>query len=479
MRSDPSARCSFRHNRSSIWLRYSCALAGVFIILIGLSRLSSRQKHGSGADSEAFKWMGVSPQLEPFQPVRGKSHRASAVKPTAQEIVAGKLREFSAKRRELVHAIAERFKLVVPLEVERFFDALEAGRWEEADALFKSMRNGDYNGSPRSPELAQYWRAIVEAWGAAREVQSWPAQKLLDYGQSVLGSLRPGMIYMGGTDPGCFIPTMINETSDGEQHIVFTQNALADGRYQDYLNFLYGDRLAMLTPDDSQRALQDYTADVKSRLLHDQQFPDEPKQVRSGEHVSFNSNGEVEMAGQGSVFALNDRLLQILMQKNPGFSFALEESMPVKSTYAEAVPLGPLMEIGLTGDQNTLTAESAGQSVDFWRATADQLLSDAETPADSNARKAYAHMAQAQANLFADHNFNDQAEQAYNLALTLWPDSTEILANLTQLLAQEGRINDAMSLLEKFTQNYPDKRQTVEGIRQTFASALGPVSPGH
>jgi hypothetical protein len=31
------------------------------------------------------------------------------------------------------------------------------------------------------------------------------------------------MAYAGGTDPGCFIPTMLNETTDGEQHIVFTQ----------------------------------------------------------------------------------------------------------------------------------------------------------------------------------------------------------------------------------------------------------------
>jgi len=52
----------------------------------------------------------------------------------------------------------------------------------------------------------------------------------------------------------------------------------------------------------------------------------------------------------------------------------------------------------------------------YWRDLAQQLLSDPETPDDSSVRKAYAHMAQAQANLFANHNLNDQAEQAYRVA---------------------------------------------------------------
>ena len=45
----------------------------------------------------------------------------------------------------------------------------------------------------------------------------WPAQKLLDYGDATLGSLRPGMVYVGGTDPGRGIPTLLNETGDGAQ----------------------------------------------------------------------------------------------------------------------------------------------------------------------------------------------------------------------------------------------------------------------
>jgi hypothetical protein len=86
----------------------------------------------------------------------------------------------------------------------------------------------------------------------------WPAQKLLDYGNATLESLRPGMVYVGGTDPGFFIPMLVNETGDDERHIVLTQNGLADPSYLDYINDIYGDRIATLTQDDRQHALQDY-----------------------------------------------------------------------------------------------------------------------------------------------------------------------------------------------------------------------------
>src|SRR3974377_2343482 len=69
-------------------------------------------------------------------------HRASAgaVPPlTAEEIVAAKLSQFGKNRRKLVHSIAKHFGLPVPSEVERFFDAVESGRWEEIDAAHAAL----------------------------------------------------------------------------------------------------------------------------------------------------------------------------------------------------------------------------------------------------------------------------------------------------------------------------------------------------
>src|SRR6185503_17373857 len=121
--------------------------------------------------------------------------------------------------------------------------------------------------------------------------------------------LRPGMIYLGGTDPGRFIPTLLNETGDGERHIIVTQNALADQSYLNYVDFLYRDRIGTLSEEDSQRAFQDYISDAQRRFEHDQRFPNEPKQIRPGEDVQM-VNIKIQVSGQLAVMSINERLFQ-------------------------------------------------------------------------------------------------------------------------------------------------------------------------
>ena len=44
-------------------------------------------------------------------------------------------------------------------------------------------------------------------------------------------------------------------------------------------------RMANLSDEESKRAFDTYAANAQKRLEHDQQFPDEPKQLRPGEDV--------------------------------------------------------------------------------------------------------------------------------------------------------------------------------------------------
>jgi hypothetical protein len=378
------------------------------------------------------------------------SHQVSA-----EQVVADKLARFAAERREVVHRLARRAKVQVPAVVEGYFDALEAGRREEALALFKHL--SDLHRSPAGSELQPFWRAIVEAQGAAEQVQSWPAQQLLDYGNAVLGSLRPGMVYVGGTDPGCFIPLMLNDTSDGEQHIMLTQNALADGSYLDYLSALYGNQLTTLTSGDSERAFADYVADAQKRLLHDQSLPNEPPQVLPGEAISI-EDGKVQVSGQVAVMLINERLLQNLMDSNPGLSFALEESFPFKSTYAKAAPLGPVMELG-AASQNALTPDTAAQTVAFWQDTTDQLLADPEGSGSTSALNAYAKMMVAQANLLVSHDLAGEAEQTFRLADQLAPGNPEVVFQYVQLLMQQNRFADAQQVVAGALSAAPENQQ--------------------
>jgi tetratricopeptide (TPR) repeat protein len=272
------------------------------------------------------------------------------------------------------------------------------------------------------------------------------------------------MIYAGGTDPGCFIPTMLNETTDAERHIVLTQNALADGTYLNYLRFQYADQMSTLTEEDSQHAFQDYIADAQKRLQHDQQFPDEPKQIKPGEDVKM-EDGKMQVSGQVAVMSINEKLFQVLMDKNPDATFAMEESFPFASMYTNATTLGPVLEMRADG-QSVLTAERAAQSVNYWRESAQQLLSDPEITADSDPRKAYSKLVSSQAGLLQQQNFTAEAEQAFQVALDLCPTSPEAVFRYVNLLMSQNRAGDAVPIAEAAAKTAPDNQQFQDLLRQ-------------
>jgi tetratricopeptide (TPR) repeat protein len=395
-----------------------------------------------------------------------RSHYSSEVARSAEEIVANKVMRFGRNRREVTHKLAKHFKLEVPGDVERFFDAVESGRWEDIEAAHNALlAQGEGLNQPRSSELHQIWRPIQEAWGAAREAHNWPAQRLLEYGNSILDSLRPGMVYVGGTDPGCFIPTMLNETTDGEKHITLTQNALADNTYLDYLGVLYDGQMKPLTSDDSQHAFDAYIQDARKRLQHDQQFPNDPAQVKPGEDIKEIDN-RIQVSGQVAVMAINERLFQTLMENNPNATFAMEESFPFPSTYTNATTLGPVMELGVQDQQNALTADRASQSVDYWKAIAQQLLVDPATPDGSDPRKAYSKLVSSQAGLLQDRGFVSQAEEAFRIANELAPESPEAVFRYTHLLVNQNRPADAAVVVENAIRAAPDNTQFQALLQQ-------------
>jgi hypothetical protein len=460
----------------SVWLVLASALVVIFLGMIHSLHHHDSVSPVPGEDAArkdgTAGWSGVQQAF----PAEHRSDSTTAA--TAEEIVASKVSQFARSRRELVRAIGRRLKKQVPPEVNKFFDAVESGRWDEIKAHWDALarRSGQYDYSTNDwAELDPFWPAVLDAYGVAEQAHEWPAQKLLDYGNAILGSLRPGMVYMGGTDNGRWIPELLNETSS-DQHIVVTQNALADARYLDFINTLYGDRFSALTPEDSQAAFQAYVADAQKRLEHDQKFPDEPKQVRPGEDIRM-VDGKAQVSGQTSVMAINERLLQTLRQKNPDLSFAVEESFPLRGTYQDAVPLGPLMELGVSGDE--FTAERAQQSFQYWQAVAQEVLADPDATGSPAVLKSYSHDTVAAANLLAARNFPAEAEQAYRLGTQLWAGNPESVGGLADLLAQKGREAEARQLLGDFAQQYPDEQKNLERVSATWRLISPAQSPSH
>jgi tetratricopeptide (TPR) repeat protein len=374
-----------------------------------------------------------------------------------EQIVSNKLSQFARNRRAVMEAFAKKKGVEVTADVKRFFDALEANDWVQADAMFqgwmKERRERNESNSELPPSFPwQLWTGIRDAYGVAETAHDWPAQKLLDYGESVLGSLRPGMVYVGGTDAGRFIPTLLNETSEGERHVVLTQNAFADGSYLEYAEFLYGDQLKALTKDDSQKAFQEYMTAAQARM--------KSGELRPGEDVKVVEN-RVQVSGQVAVMAINEALLNRLMEKNPELNFALEESFSLKSTYDGAVPLGPILE--LRASKEPPSQPQIAAAVDQWRGMAQNISGDAP---NSDVRKTYSHMAQAQGNYFADRGFPAEAEQTWQVAREMCPGNPEAVNSLYNLWKNSGRAPQAETMLNQFERDYPDQAKSAQQIRK-------------
>jgi hypothetical protein len=462
MTSTPLEKGNSPKSRPPLW--WYIVAGAVLMTLVGM--LWPRAKKGSPADAHSSAAVAARAGSDTVGRLPLALRRFGAAGPqqpakTAEEIVAGMMRHFGQSRRAIAERIAKRLDQDLPPEIDAFFKAVDKGDWDEIkrrrEELFAHQKNHD------RPDLEPYWPAVLDTYGVAEQTHDWPAQKLLDYGNRILDSLRPGMVYVGGTDCGRFVPELMNETS-GDPHMVITQNALAASTYLDFLGELYGEQFNGLSPEDSQRAFADYNADAQKRLQHDLDFPDEPKQVLPGENIQM-VDGKLQFSGETSVMAVNERLLQMMIEKNPELSFATEESIPMRGTYADALPLGPLMELNAQSDQNSFTADRAGQSVDYWRSATQMLLADPEAVGSTYALNAYSHDINATANLLAAHNFTTEAEQMYELASQVWPASPYAVSGLAQVLAQTGHADQARAVLDQFASKYPEQAATIDKAR--------------
>ncbi|MGZ8940393.1 MAG: hypothetical protein ACXW32_14400, partial [Limisphaerales bacterium] len=313
--------------KTRLILNAAAALVVFLVLVFFISRQLRMESSLFPAQGSSQSSRGNSAQLR--SPIIDGARLHSALPPrTAAQIVAEKVITFAASRRRIVLDIASHYGESIPEEVQRFFEAAEAGDWPETDRLFQLMakRSGQYdNSGPADPTLNHFWPAVLETYGVAEQAHNIPAEELLKFGEDVLGQLKPGTVYIGGTDSGRFIPTLLAETSGGDRPIVLTQNALIDDRYQEYIQFLYGDQLQLPTTEDAKRILAEFKAEAIKRLEHDELFPNEPNQVRHLETIKRVGDG-IDVGGPAAVMDLNERLLQLILEKNSDRGFALQES---------------------------------------------------------------------------------------------------------------------------------------------------------
>ena len=150
--------------RRGFWL---WGLAAGCLAVILLAVLLPRQRQTPPATPPPVQKPDVTVDSEIVPHVTAARHLgdAPASSQSAEEIVTHKLARFARHRRQLAHDIARHRNIAVPEEVERFFDAAEAGRFDVTQALYESLKAKRYTDA--GTNLIPYMRAIIEAEGAA------------------------------------------------------------------------------------------------------------------------------------------------------------------------------------------------------------------------------------------------------------------------------------------------------------------------
>ena len=399
------------------------------------------------------------------------------------------LKQFLVAQETQSRALAKQDGNKLPPDFDAFYKAAGKGNWQDATNLFEQMAkrlNGD------SSMRGSWWSATLDAYGV---VELFPPgdKYAIAFGNDIIKSIPDGSIYFGGTDAGRFAITALMEShSDGKPFFMLSQNPLADQTYLHYLRSMYGGKIYTPTDEDLQKCSQDYKTDAKRRLIHDQQFPDEPKQIEPGEDVRLDTNGQVQISGYMPVIGVRELLTKIIFDKNPDRDFYVEESFPLNWMYPYLEPHGLIMKINRQ-PLPELSDEIIQRDSDYWTKYLTPLIGDWLKPGTtveeiaayakkiqvkkefsgfagdsqfvqneywcrnfsklrSSIGGLYAWRARHATDTDEKRHMNDAADFAFRQAWALCPYSPETVFRYANLLMSENRFSDANLVAETAAQ---------------------------
>ncbi|MCR5413915.1 MAG: DUF2723 domain-containing protein [Kiritimatiellae bacterium] len=187
-------------------------------------------------------------------------------------------------------------------------------------------------------------------------------------------------IFFGGTDPGRFVPTyMIYAANYRPDVYLITQNALADETYMQVERDLYGDEIWIPASEDNAQAFSDFVGRLTEQ---------EKKEFGVSEE-----NGRVQVTGALSVMKINERLTEMMFEKNsPRHAFYVEESYPIPWMYDFLVPHGLIMKISPAKTVPGQWPDLARRDREFWDWYTRRLLDDPNYRRDFAAQKSFAKL---------------------------------------------------------------------------------------
>ncbi len=124
----------------------------VCVVLLLCLHHSTQENQDSREASKDTK--RPAPSLPTLPPIVRHNFKPSPSEPeSAEAIVARKLTQFGQKQRAIFEAMAAKRGVAVSDDVKRFFDAIEAGHWDEAKALYQTLRDPN---NPAGSSIRRY-----------------------------------------------------------------------------------------------------------------------------------------------------------------------------------------------------------------------------------------------------------------------------------------------------------------------------------
>ncbi|MGA9450437.1 MAG: hypothetical protein WBW41_03730, partial [Verrucomicrobiia bacterium] len=332
-----------------------------------------------------------------------------------------------------------------------------------------------------------FWQPMTEVESAYEIFAQGGTKYPMAFGEDIISSIPAGSIYFGGSDAGRMLVTALCVShAEGKPFYTLTQNALADNRYMDYLREMYGKNISLPTTNDVNQIFEEYKADARRRLKHDEQFPDEPRQLAQGEDVR-EVDGELKMNGPVAVMAVSAREVKWILDHNPKPEFYYEESYQQELLYPYLSPHGLIFKLNheplpalpaaeMDADHafwskqcgamlgNWLTPESLVSNVCAFADTVykqkdlSHFTGDREFLTNDFAPKAFSKLRVSIAGLYqwrlmngagtADaRRLNREADFAFRQAYALCPTSPEVLFRYVNFLKAQHRFDDAILLV--------------------------------
>ena len=389
---------------------------------------------------------------------------------------------FITNKEAQARALAEKLNLKISPDVWSYFRTARTGNTAAVTNAFERLkkRSSQYEGSRDDPTVGSIiWQTLIEVEVAVDAYAEGDPKFSTAFGQGVIDSVPPGSIYFGGTDAGRGLVTALCKShADADPFFTITQNALADGRYLDYIREMYGDKIQTPTVKDSQNAFQSYMTDAQKRMV--------AGQLKPGEDVRVVGN-RVQVSGQVAVMSINALLVKTIFDDNTNREFYIEESFPLDWMYPHLSPHGFIFKLNREPLKELPTAV-VKKDREFWTRQQAALIGDwltPETPVkdvcdfvqkvfgrrdfsgfkgdrrfveNSYANKLYSKLRSSSAGVYQwrattnapataeQKRMTEEADFAFRQAFALCPYSPEAIYRYVQLLVANERFDDAQRL---------------------------------